>query len=124
METQNVNVKIVNLLSDSDNENSTFSTKKWYIIDSESKCNYSHGNPIKFLTKSIESSLCDYSDAHILVTGYIAVKKRNNDDTNNIHTTQATQVVFKNCAPFNKCRTEINETFHDKADFFNITMPM
>ena len=57
METQNVNVKIVNLLNDSDNENSTFSTKKWYIIDSESKCNYSHGNPIKFLTKSIESSL-------------------------------------------------------------------
>ena len=124
METQNVNVKIVNLLNDSDNENSTFSTKKWYIIDSESKCNYSHGNPIKFLTKSIESSLCDYSDAHILVTGYIAVKKRNNDDTNNIHTTQATQVVFKNCAPFNKCRTEINETFVDEADFINITMPM
>ena len=124
METQNVNVKIVNLLSDSDNENSTFSTKKWYIIDSESKCNYSHGNPIKFLTKSIESSLCDYSDAYILVTGDIAVKKRNDDNTNNIDITQATQVVFKNCAPFNKCRTEINETFHDKADFFNITMPM
>ena len=31
METQ----KIVNLLNDSDNENSNFTTKKWYIIDSE-----------------------------------------------------------------------------------------
>ena len=40
-----------------------------YIIDSESNGNYSHHNPIKFLTKSIESSLCDYSDAYILVTG-------------------------------------------------------
>ena len=58
METQ----KIVNLLNGSDNENSKFATKKWYIIDSESKGNYSHENPIKFLTKSIESSLCDYSD--------------------------------------------------------------
>ena len=34
---------------------------------------YSHHNPIKFLTKSIESSLCDYSDAYILVTGNIIV---------------------------------------------------
>ena len=69
METQ----KIVNLLNDSNNENSKFATKKWYVIDSESKGNYSHENPIKFLTKSIESSLCDYSDAYVLVTGNIAV---------------------------------------------------
>ena len=120
METQ----KIVHLLNDSNNENSKFATKKWYIIDNESKGNYSHHNPIKFLTKSIESSLCDYSDAYILVTGDIAVKKRNNDNTNNIDITQAAQVVFKNCAPFNECRTEINETFIDEADFTNITMPM
>ena len=38
-----------------------------------SKGNYSHPDPIKFLTKSIESSLCDYSDAYILVTGNITV---------------------------------------------------
>ena len=29
--------KIVNLLNDSNNENSKFATKKWYIIDSEAK---------------------------------------------------------------------------------------
>ena len=45
--------------------------KKWYIIDSESKGNYSHENPIKFLTNSIESSICNYSDVYILVTGDI-----------------------------------------------------
>ena len=33
METQ----KIVNLLNDTDNQNSKFATKKWYVIDSESK---------------------------------------------------------------------------------------
>ena len=122
METQ----KIVNLLNGSDNENSKFATKKWYIIDSESNGNYSHHNPIKFLTKSIESSLCDYSDAYILVTGNITVtriisgypvqRKKPID--------AATQVIFKNCAPFENCRTEINETFVDYADFINITMPM
>ena len=36
----------------------------------------------------------------------------------------ATQVVFKNCAPFEKCRTEINETFVDETDFINIKMHM
>ena len=53
--------KIVNLLNGSDKDNSRFATKKWYIIDSES--NYSQNDEIKFLTRSIESSLCDYSDA-------------------------------------------------------------
>ena len=71
METQ----KIVNLLNDSNNENSKLATKKWYVIDSESKGNYSHANPITFLKNSLESSLCDYSDAYILVTGNVTVTR-------------------------------------------------
>ena len=110
METQ----KVINLLNNSDNEYPTFATKKWYIIDSESKGNYSHQNPIRFLKNSLESSLCDYSDAYILVTGNINVA---GGDAN-------TKVAFKNCAPFEKCRTEIHETFVDEADIFNITTPM
>ena len=88
METQ----KIINLLNGSDNENSKFATKKWYIIDNEANGNYSKDEEIKFLTRSIESSLCDYSDAYILVTGNTVVKKRNAVDTDNIDITQATQV--------------------------------
>ena len=57
METQ----KIVNLLNVSDNDK--FATKKWYIIDSKSNGNYSKNDVIKFLRRSIESCLCDYSDA-------------------------------------------------------------
>ena len=102
METQ----KIVNLLNGFDNENSKFATKKWYIINSEAKGNYSPDNEVKFLTSSLESTLCDYSDAYILVTGNINVVG-GNDNTN---------VAFKNCAPFKKCRTEIYETFVDEAE--------
>ena len=120
METQ----KIVNLLNGSDNDNSKFATKKWYIIDSESNGNYSQNDEIKFLTRSIESSLCDYSDAYILVTGNITVKRRNAADTDDIALGAITQVAFKNCAPFEKCRTETNETFVDETDFINITMPV
>ena len=69
METQ----KTVNLLNGSDNENSKFETKKWYIIDSDSNGNYSKDEEITFLTRSIESN---HSDAYILVIGNIAVKKK------------------------------------------------
>ena len=106
--------KIVNLLNGSDNENSKFATKKWYVIDSESKGNYSYKNQIKFLTGSIESSLCDYFDAYVLVTGNIVVVGADNN----------TKVAFKNCAPFRECRTEINETFVDNGEFIIIAMPM
>ena len=75
METQ----KIVNLLNSSDNENSKFATKKWYTIDSESKSNSLPDNEIKFLTSSLESNLCDYSEAYILVTGNINITGGNND---------------------------------------------
>ena len=99
METQ----KIVNLLSGSDNENSKFATKKWYIMDSEAKGNYSTDEEIKFLTRSIEWNPCDYSDTYILIIGNITVAVGNAN----------TKVAFKNYAPFEKCRTEINGTFAD-----------
>ena len=63
---------------------------------------------------SLESSLRDYSDPYILVTGNINVTGGNNN----------TKVVFKNCAPFKKCRTEVNEIFVDDVQHINIAMPM
>ena len=126
METQ----KIVNLLNGCDNENSKFATKTWYVIDSESKGNYSHENRIKFLTNSLESNLCDYFDAYILVTGNITVTRAiaaaaaGGDPQRKQPLDAATQVVFKNCAPFKNCRTEINDIFVDYAYFINITMAM
>ena len=106
METQ----KIVNLLNGSDNDNSKFATKKWYIIDSDTKGYYFTDNKIKFL----ESNLCDYSDAYILVTGNINITGGNDN----------IKVAFKNCVPFKKCRTEINETFVDEAEHINIAVPL
>ena len=104
METQ----KMVNLLNGSDNENSKFPTRKWYVIDSEVLGAYSENEQIK----STESSLCDYSDAYILVTGNITSGSN------------YTKAAFKNCAPFRTWITQINETFVDEAKHINITMPM
>ena len=74
----------------------------------------------------IESSLCDYSDAYILVTGNNTVTRTIAGDP--VQRKQplnaATQVVFKNCAPFEYCRTGINDTVVDYASFVNTSMPM
>ena len=69
---------------------------------------------VKFETRVIKSSLCDYSDAYILVTGNITAKV---GDAN-------TKVAFKNCAPFTKCITHINDEHVDGAENLDIIMPM
>ena len=84
--------KIVNLLNSSEDKYSKFATKKWYVVDSEAKSVCLHKNPIKFLTCSLESNLCDYSDAYILVTGNTAIAGADNN----------TKVAFKNCSLFRK----------------------
>ena len=110
METQ----KIVKLQNDSDNENSRFATKNGMLTGNQKVIIHKIFHQIKFLTSSLEWHLCDYSDAYVLVTWNIAVVGANNN----------TKVAFKNCAPFRKCRTEINETFIDEAEHINIAMPM
>ena len=110
METQ----KIINLLNDSSNEESKFATKKWYVIDSQTtKGKYKQGDTIKFETGTIKSSLCDYSDAFILVTGNITVNAVNNKD-----------VALKICSPFSTWETVINDVFVDESDHIYIAMPM
>ena len=83
METQN----IIKLLNDSSNEKSKFATKKWYVIDSQTtKGKYKQDDTIKFETETIKSSLYDYSDVFIVVTGNIKVAANNDTD-----------FAFKNC---------------------------
>ena len=102
--------KNVNLLGDTDNESLKFATRKWYVINDQKNTYYGEGNKnsttVKFETKVIKSSLCDYSDAYILVTGNITAT---GGDAN-------TRVAFKNCAPFTKCITHINDEHVDNAD--------
>ena len=106
METQ----KVLNLLNDSDNESSKFATRKWYIINDQNKGQYD--STTKFETKVIKPNLCDYSDAYILVTGDIKVA----DVAAN------TNVSFKNCAPFSRCVTHINDEHVETAENLDIIM--
>ena len=70
----------------------------------------------------LRPSLCDYRDAYILVKGIITVNNTAaaGAAANNINT----KVIFKNCAPFTKCISEINNTQIDNAEYIDIVMPM
>ena len=48
----------------------------------------------------LRSSLCDYSDAYILVKGKIAVTGARDDATARQADERDKGVAFKNCAPF------------------------
>ena len=65
--------KIANLLNNGSNKPSRFRTRNWVEISDEAKGTYSHNEQIKFKTSMRRSSLCDYSDAYILVKGNITV---------------------------------------------------
>ena len=65
--------KIANLLKDASNKLSKFSTRNWNEINDDIRGAYSPNKQIRFKTAMLRSSLCDYSDAYILVKGNITV---------------------------------------------------
>ena len=79
---------------------------------------------IKFKTTMLKSSLRDYSDAYILVKGTITITRAEDDAAARQANERGKGVVFKNCAPFTNCISEINNTQVDNAKVIDIVMPM
>ena len=63
----------------------------------------------------LRSSLCDYSDACILVKGTITVANTAAQDQANNCANK--KVIYKNCAPFTNCINRINNTQADDASY-------
>ena len=117
--------KIANLLDDNrSNQPSKFRTKNWAEINDESRGTYNVNSQIKFKTTMLKSSLCDYSDAYILVKGTITIAAAGDDAAARQADERDKGVVFKNCAPFTNCISEINNTQVDNAKDIDIVMPM
>ena len=72
-------------------------------------------------TTKLKSSLCDYSDAYILVKGTITVNNTAvaGADANNANK----KVKFKYCAPFINCISESNNTQVGNSKNIDIVMP-
>ena len=114
--------KIVNLLNDGSSKLSKLETRNWVEIDDEARGTYSPTKQIKFKTSMLIFSLCDYSDAYILVKRNIAVNNTVAAGANANNTNK--RVIFKNCAPFTNCISKINNTDIDDSKYIDIVMPM
>ena len=116
--------RIANLTDDTSNHPSKFRTKNWVEINDESIGTYNVNSQIKFKTTMLNSSLCDYSNAYILVKGKITIT----GTVANAATRQADErdkgVAFKNCPPFINCISDINNTQVGNAKDIDIVMPM
>ena len=111
--------KISNLLESTSDNLSKLRTRNWVEINDESI-----NDDIRFKTTMLKSNLCDYADSYILVKGTITV----NGEGDNAGERQADErdkgVTFKNCAPFTKCISRVNNTDIDNAHDVDIVMPM
>ena len=70
----------------------------------------------------LRSSLCDYSDAYILVKGNITVNNTAAAGADAINTNK--KVISKICAPFTNCISKINNTQIDNVEYVEIVMLM
>ena len=101
--------KIANLIDDNTlNQPSKFRTRNWVEINDESRGAYNANSQIKFKTTTLKSSLCDYSDAYILVKENISVNNTAAQGAAANNTNK--RVILKNCDSFNICISEINNT--------------
>ena len=115
--------KIANLIDDNTlNQPSKFRRRSWIEVNDESRGAYNVNSEIKFKIAILKSSLCDYSDAYILVKGTITVN--NTAAQGAVANNTNKKVIFKNCAPFTNCISEINNTQIVNAKDIDIVMLM
>ena len=109
------------MIDDTSNQPSKFKTKNWVKINAESRGRYNVNSQVKFKTTMLKK-MCDYSDAYILVKGTITVNTTAVADADANSTNK--KVIFKNCASFTNCISEINNTQADHGKDLDIVMPM
>ena len=115
--------KIANLLESTSDNLLKFRTRNWVEINDESRVNYASSD-IRFKTTMLRSNLCDYADSYILVKGTITITRAGANVGERQADERGKGVTFKNCAPFTKCITRINNTDIDNAHDIDIVMPM
>ena len=107
--------KIVNLLDSTPNQLSKFRTKNWTDMNDQSRGTYNINSDIRFKTTMLKSSLCDYSDAYILVKGRITITGAGDDAAARQADEINKDLIFKNCTPFVNCKSKINNAEIENA---------
>ena len=94
--------KIANLIDGASDRPSKFRTKNWIEMNDESRGTCNANSQINFKTTMLRSSLCDYSNAYILVKGKITITGAGDNAAARQADKRDRNVAFKNYAPFTK----------------------
>ena len=105
--------RIGNLLNGESNKLSKFRTRNQVEINDDIIRAYSRDKLIRFKMTMLRSSLCDYSNAYIHIKGTITVNNTAGQGAAATNTNK--KVIFKTCAQFTNCITNINNTEIDNA---------
>ena len=112
--------KIINWLDNTPNQPTKFRTNDWVYINDDVRGTYSKDSQIKFKASILKSSVCDYSDAYILVKEIISIAPYTGDNPNN----GDKEVVFKNWAQFTDCISETKNAQIDNAKDIYVVIPI
>ena len=115
--------KVANLLESTSHNLSKFRTRNWVEINDESRGNYTNSD-IRFKTTMLRSNLRDYADSYILVKGTIKITGAGDEAAARRADERNKGVTVKNCAPFTKCISRLNNADIDNAHDIDIVMPI
>ena len=79
--------KIINFLENAPNQQNKFRKRNWVEVNDESRGTYDINSQIKCKTSMLRSSLCDYSDAYILLSA-------NNTQIDNVKDTDIVMPMY------------------------------
>ena len=96
MEYQKI-INFVRKYTKSSNSAIQFRTKNWVEINDDSHGTHNTNSHIKFRTSTLRTSLYDYNDAYIFVSGTITITGAGNDDAVRRLDERNKGVIFKTC---------------------------
>ena len=96
------------MLDNTPDQRSKFRTKDWVVINEDSWGKYNTNSETECKTTMLKSRLCDYSDAYVLVKGWITTTGARTDSAARQGDERNERVILKLCALFTDCMSKIN----------------
>ena len=110
--------KIINLLDNTPSQQSKFGSKNCVGIIEVAVGTYNSNSQINFKGSILKSSLSNYSDVYILVTGTITIP----NTVTAANASNGTNMIIKSCVQFIDCISEVNNTHVHNAKDIDVVM--
>ena len=115
--------KIIKLIDNTPNQPPKFWTKNWIEINDDSRETVNTNSKIKLKTSMLESNLCCFREAYILVNRTLRIIEYGGKDTQQQLDERNKAEIFNNCAPFTGFISAIQNIQVENAKDLDVVMP-